>query len=269
MNYFIDFEATQFSNGIISVGCVSGAGDTFYSLVNTKHKITTFITHLTGITVADIEQAAPPEKVFEDLYDWVSRTMWGDKDAIPKFYCYGNCDKEFVKNNFKECNSFKAKAMLGYLYTDMKDYSGEVKLHFGLCKNIALKKVADYYRGEEQVQNHNSLEDALMLKLVWENIQKNEYEFNIFPEYMSQQFNQRINEEVPSVDEEKTTVYRFKGGELIETYPSLAAAVKWAYEQIPEGNERNKTSLKTIARKIKSAGKDPKKKYHNFKWKIN
>ena len=25
--------------------------------------------------------------------------------------------------------------MLGYLYTDMKDYSGEVKLHFGLCKN--------------------------------------------------------------------------------------------------------------------------------------
>ena len=34
MNYFIDFEATQFSNDIISIGCIDENGEEFYSLIN-------------------------------------------------------------------------------------------------------------------------------------------------------------------------------------------------------------------------------------------
>ena len=52
MKYFIDFEATQFSGDIISVGCVDETGRRFYSLVK-PHKLglmTGFITDLTGIT---------------------------------------------------------------------------------------------------------------------------------------------------------------------------------------------------------------------------
>ena len=56
MKYFIDFEATQFSNEIISVGCVREDGETFYSLVNVqRNKITPFITDLTGISKNDVE----------------------------------------------------------------------------------------------------------------------------------------------------------------------------------------------------------------------
>ena len=44
MNYFIDFEATQFSSGIISVGCVAENGAEFYTIVNTKHKVNSIIT---------------------------------------------------------------------------------------------------------------------------------------------------------------------------------------------------------------------------------
>ena len=105
-----------------------------------------------------------------------------------------------------------------------------------------------------------------MLKFIWENIQKNECEFDVFPEYMEQQFNKKIENEAPSINEKSYTVCRMKNGKVIEYYSSLGAAVKWAYEQIPAGEERNKTSLKTIARGIKRAAKDPKKKYRNFKW---
>lgn len=56
MNYFIDFEATQFSGEIISVGCVREDGETFYVLVQPqKGKLTPFITNLTGITAGKEE----------------------------------------------------------------------------------------------------------------------------------------------------------------------------------------------------------------------
>ena len=52
MRYFIDFEASQFAEEIISVGCVDESGRSFYSLVRPKKpkKVTDFITKLTGIT---------------------------------------------------------------------------------------------------------------------------------------------------------------------------------------------------------------------------
>ena len=66
MKYFIDFEAMQFSNEIISVGCVSENGEKFYSLVQPKKakKITDFITTLTGITYEDLDCAPSADKVF-------------------------------------------------------------------------------------------------------------------------------------------------------------------------------------------------------------
>ena len=43
MKYFIDFEATQFTGVIISVGCINENGDEFYSLVKPDKPITKFI----------------------------------------------------------------------------------------------------------------------------------------------------------------------------------------------------------------------------------
>ena len=46
MKFYLDFEATRFSNRIISVGCVAENGKTFYSLVKPgkKKKVDKFIT---------------------------------------------------------------------------------------------------------------------------------------------------------------------------------------------------------------------------------
>ena len=51
MKYFIDFEATQFSGEIISIGCVDENGRQFYTLVKPAKmsEMTDFIEELTGI----------------------------------------------------------------------------------------------------------------------------------------------------------------------------------------------------------------------------
>lgn len=38
MKYFIDFEATQFTNEIIEIGCINEYGDVFHSYVKAKKK---------------------------------------------------------------------------------------------------------------------------------------------------------------------------------------------------------------------------------------
>ena len=74
MKYFIDFEAMQFSNYIISVGCVREDGKEFYSLVhtpeNTKKNVSKFITDLTGITTEMVSDAPSPEEVFNKFFDF-------------------------------------------------------------------------------------------------------------------------------------------------------------------------------------------------------
>ena len=63
-------------------------------------------------------------------------------------------------------------------------------------------------------------------------------------------------------------LYAFK--KTIDRGASFDEAVEWAYNQIPEGEERNKTNIKTIAKNIKKAsnGYDEKKKYMNYRWRI-
>ena len=92
MNYYIDFEATQFSNRIISVGCVNEKGEEFYSLVNPDRQLTKFIVELTGITQEQVDAAPSANEVFEQLFDFCSKD-----DEAPTFICYGDSDGLFAK----------------------------------------------------------------------------------------------------------------------------------------------------------------------------
>lgn len=70
MKYFIDFEATQFSQEIISIGCVREDGKNFYSLIKPKKLsgITDFITSLTGITKDMVREAPNSDEVFKNFF---------------------------------------------------------------------------------------------------------------------------------------------------------------------------------------------------------
>lgn len=167
MKYFIDFEATQFSNEIISIGCVREDGETFYSLVNVaKNKMTNFITELTGITKEDVSTAPSSDEVFTNFYNWIIQD-----ETKAQFFCYGNSDLGFIKKNLNKATIVKAQMALSILALHLIDYSKCVERHFGLIKSIGLKKVIAYYRQVEEVeQNHNALEDALFLKEIYDRI---------------------------------------------------------------------------------------------------
>ena len=96
MNFFIDFEATQFTQEIISIGCVAENGKSFYSEVNCKGKVTPFITNLTGLTPEQISEAPSADFVFQKFYSWLYSVI---DSTIPTFYVFGDNDDHYVKTN--------------------------------------------------------------------------------------------------------------------------------------------------------------------------
>lgn len=264
MRYFIDFEATQYSDRIISLGCVREDGEFFASLVNPHKELTDFIVSLTGITQEMVDAAPDADKVFSDLYDFVSQD-----EGTPEFYCYGNCDKDFCKATFmKMATSFKARCMLGYLRTGLIDYGSIVKTHFGLHSPIGLVKVYNYYKGEESSQRHDALEDAFMLKYVCEKVEENEDEFDAFPEYRAHKAVAKIKAEAQTVAELAGTnamYFRMKKGKVAETYYSLEDAITWVINHMMPANQRAEANHVNIGKKIKSAALN-NKEYFKIKW---
>ena len=71
MKYFIDFEAQQYTNEIIEIGCVREDGCQFHSLVHPgeKHKkLSGFVKKLTGITQEELNNAPSVDEVFTRFF---------------------------------------------------------------------------------------------------------------------------------------------------------------------------------------------------------
>lgn len=159
MIYYLDLEATQFTNEIISIGCISENGDTFSSLVRPKHKVTKFITALTGITKEMAASAPTPNEVFKAFEEWA---YFSSEDI---FYVYGDSDKLFLKDTARRCDDKITVSIINHIKNHLHDYSKDVNSFFG-TSTVGLKKVVSYIKNEEITQNHNALEDAEMLKEV-------------------------------------------------------------------------------------------------------
>jgi DNA polymerase III epsilon subunit-like protein len=73
MRFYIDLEATRFSNRIISIGVVAENGKSYYSLVKPagKVKVDKFITALTGITNEMVAAAPTADEVFNQVFDFI------------------------------------------------------------------------------------------------------------------------------------------------------------------------------------------------------
>jgi inhibitor of KinA sporulation pathway (predicted exonuclease) len=170
MNFYIDFEANQFSNRIISIGCVSESEQKFFQLCKPSkkgEKITSFITELTGITQEAIDMAKTADEVFTEFFDWVDAICYNDKE-IPEFYCYGNSDKDFLQATVEYMINFKAITMVNSLIASMKDYTKILNFEHP----IGLIKLYNFLLASEIKQNHNSLEDAKMLSYIAQNKDK-------------------------------------------------------------------------------------------------
>ena len=163
MNFYIDFEALQFSGRIISIGCVNDNGEKFYTLCKpSKHgeKVNEFITQLTGITNEMLDNAPTSDEAFEGFYDYVKTTRG---ETRPVFYCYGSSDEDFLRATSKYLTSFEAMMFCDFIRHNLIDYSATAKSFFPNFGGIALKKVFSLIQEDNEPQRHNALEDAEML----------------------------------------------------------------------------------------------------------
>ena len=71
MNFYVDFEATQPEQEIISIGVYCDNKESFYALVKPQFsKVSKYITDMTGITNEMLADRDDFDAVLNDLYIW-------------------------------------------------------------------------------------------------------------------------------------------------------------------------------------------------------
>ena len=170
MNFYLDFEATRFSNRIISIGCVAGTGETFETYVNPgdKKKVDRFITELTGITNEMLVDAPNADIAFKMLYDFIEANSDGE---APAYYVYGNSDVDFINSTLRHMSDTQACVCAQAIAGNLIDYASVVKKFFVAKSDLALRKVYMLIQEQKElVQKHDALEDARMLETVVEHL---------------------------------------------------------------------------------------------------
>ena len=260
MNFYIDFEATQPEQEIISIGAVAENGATFYSLVQPKHSVvSSFITKLTGITNEDVAKAESIDEVFNKFYIWLylqehDLTKWN-------FYSYGKDDITFLKNSLIKTTSETHLIVASVIIATMKDYSQNVCKYF-CCQSTSLLHAYNYLHNIETTQKHNALEDAEMLAKIASKIDGTS-PMAYCP------FNKKFSKE----DEEfewpvGKVITRTLGKQpKIREYVDLRSAIEWIIDTTIGKKARPNTSRKKMAQKILKSIEE-NKKYHNYMWEI-
>lgn len=167
MNFYIDFEATQPEQEIISIGAVAENGKKFYSLIKPRFsKVSSYITEITGIKNIDLEYEHELNTIFDLFYIWCKE----QEENLAKwhFYSYGDGDIDFLKHSFCNLTDEKPMIVASYMIATMKDYSKDVTKYFH--GTTSLIKAFNYLKELDDKQKHNALEDAKMLAEVYSKI---------------------------------------------------------------------------------------------------
>lgn len=161
MNFYLDFEATQFSERIISIGCVADNGNEFNTLVKPPKgdKVNQFITDLTGITQEMVEKADCADLCFLALREFIRSESNGEETF---FFVYGNADSHFIERTVAKMIDPEARKFAYKLGASLIDFSEITQRFFRM--NVSLKNAVAYFRQEEVQQNHHAIDDAELLR---------------------------------------------------------------------------------------------------------
>lgn len=279
MNFYLDFEATQFSNQIISIGCVSENGDTFSTFVNPKEKVSTFITELTGITNDTLSAAPGPDEAFERLHQFVVQC---DSISEPHYFCYGDGDKKFIVSSIKHMQNIESIIFAQSILYALFDYAQTVKKFFNIEQSIALRKLFSFISKQEIVQHHDALEDAIMLHTVAtminfchpEDLEK----INQIPGQQKPQLNKNKKKAPLSFlklegstwksntgDAASYTIKCYGRGNHIKYFDDFEIAVMWIIKYFAGGSPKDKRNIKQKEKQLQKAIKNHTK-YYGLYW---
>lgn len=118
-----------------------------------------------------------------------------------------------------------------------------------------MKKVVEYYRGENIIQNHNSLEDAIYLKEVYENSVNEVVKECPFPEYKSENNKPKIKKLITA-----------ERGNIKKEFASYGKAADWVVaDQLSVGDLFDDKTKSKICNRIKKAA-EKSKQYFGYNW---
>ena len=266
MKYYLDFEATQFSEYVISIGCVSEAGHQFSTLVQPpkKKKLTPFITNLTGITNEMLETAPTTESAFLALWNFINETnhdTWGDATF---FYSYGDMDAIFIQRSASKIEPSPTQEFMYNLANSIIDFTKYVGEFFGV-RQVSLQKVISYFRGTEQIQNHEALSDALWLAEVAEHIKyDNKPEINPWSGQEQKVCNKAFVNSKKNVRRPFIIQATSNSGK-IHTFTNIRNARKWIWDCLYTEEQRAATTPQRCAAKVNAAVMN-KKTYFSYTW---
>lgn len=273
MNFYVDFEALQFSGRIISIGCINDNGDKFYTLSQPSkqgERLTNFITDLTGITNEMLSNAPTANEAFENFYQYVKSTC---DDTAPQFYCYGNCDGDFLRSTGKYLTSFDARMFCNYVRCNLTDYSSTARSYFPSFETLALKKIYSLIKEDNEPQHHNALEDAEMLCVVMKELcnhctpedserlaampstkfRKPKTNSNRAPEVF---INWPANKMEADTGATKETnwLYKWSRGNKTKYFNTFDTMVMWAIKYITQGRSiKNPSDVKKVEKQLSNA----------------
>lgn len=273
MNFYVDFEALQFSGRIISIGCINDNGDKFYTLSQPSkqgERLTNFITDLTGITSEMLSNAPTANEAFENFYQYVKSTC---DDTAPQFYCYGNCDGDFLRSTGKYLTSFDARMFCNYVRCNLIDYSSTARSYFPSFETLALKKIYSLIKEDNEPQHHNALEDAEMLCVVMKELcnhctpedserlaampstkfRKPKTNSNRAPEVF---INWPANKMEADTGATKETnwLYKWSRGNKTKYFDTFDTMVMWAIKYITQGRSiKNPSDVKKVEKQLSNA----------------
>ncbi len=167
---YLDFEATQFSFDIISIGAVKYTGETFYTLVKPPKvsKITPLITKITGLTKEMFDDTLQPIcSIFLKFVNWCKD---GCENEDILFVTYGGFDITLLKHCVKR---FPNVPEFEYVLNNVQDIQSILNklAGFSTYSLASLSKLYETCFEKEPEGLHNSLCDAQMLQEVHKSVQ--------------------------------------------------------------------------------------------------
>ncbi len=170
MDFYLDFEATQFGDKVIAIGAVCGEYK-FKTLCQPcgKSKLTPFITKLTGITKQDLAHASDAERAFTCLYYWISACSV--KYPGPHFFhVYGNSDKNFILSTCRYIVNITIKKFMVHLAYALIDDAAFVNRYFH-TNSIGLFNALRHFQPNIGEQDHDPLNDAYALSALMHDLE--------------------------------------------------------------------------------------------------
>ena len=257
MNFYLDFEATQPENEIIAIGAVAENGATFHRLVKPQFSsISKYISDMTHISVEDLEQAKTIDDAFFALNNWITE----QEPNLMKceFITYGD-DAQFIKATLPAIKTDTAFLTAAYLLVKIKDCTKDTfKFFHG---SISLIHAFNYVQSVETKQNHNPLEDALMLQKV------HEYTLNNAPltcHPLNSKFKDIVQEEVKMPS--GTFFCKSSGKNATEhKFNSCDEAIDWYINTYIAKDQRASVHRENIMKHIMKSIRT-KKKYAGYNW---